>query len=111
MAMIDAYFSRLEHFLVLALPFVGYKRDSDDLSQFIGSLWSDKFRRIFEIKNKEVQQHYDVLVGIKEKYRNTFAHGGFEKMVSRSIFTLINLVPYQRVCRVCETAYTLASSR
>ncbi|WLE95987.1 MAG: hypothetical protein QTN59_15035 [Candidatus Electrothrix communis] len=79
LAMIDAYFSRLEHFLVLAFPFVDYNRDSDDLSKFIGSLWSDKFRRIFELQDKEVQKHYDVLVGIKEKYRNTFAHGGFEK--------------------------------
>ncbi|MEX5523454.1 hypothetical protein, partial [Bacillus cereus] len=30
LAMIDSYFSRLEHFLVLALPFTNYDRKKDD---------------------------------------------------------------------------------
>lgn len=79
LAMIDAYYSRLEHLLVLALPFSKYDREKDNLSNFVGSLWSEKLRRILNFADKEVQHHYNALVKIKEKFRNTFAHGGFEK--------------------------------
>ncbi|ENJ1720655.1 hypothetical protein ACI47T_002292 [Vibrio parahaemolyticus] len=79
LAMIDAYFSRLEHFLVLALPFVGYDRQKENLSEFVGLIWSDKIRRVLNIADSTTQQHYYALVQVKEKYRNTFAHGGFEK--------------------------------
>lgn len=79
LAMIDAYFSRLEHFLVLALPFSDYDREKDNLVEFVGSVWSDKLKRIFDVSDKNIQRHYSGLVHIKEKFRNTFAHGGFEK--------------------------------
>lgn len=79
LAMIDAYFSRLEHFLVLALPFSDYDREKDNLVEFVGSVWSDKLKRIFDFSDKNIQRHYSGLVHIKEKFRNTFAHGGFEK--------------------------------
>lgn len=79
LAMIDAYFSRLEHFLVLSLPFAGYARETDNLAEFVGLLWSQKFRRILDSSKLAVNQHYEALVGVKEKFRNTFAHGGFEK--------------------------------
>lgn len=79
LAMIDAYFSRLEHFLVLALPFVSYDREQENLAKFVGLIWSEKIRRVLNISETTTQKHYDALVQIKEKYRNTFAHGGFEK--------------------------------
>ncbi|WP_200382270.1 hypothetical protein [Thiococcus pfennigii] len=79
LAMIDAYFSRLEHFLVLALPFSNYDRQSDNLVDFVGMVWSDKLKRILNVSETSVQAYYEQLVSVKEKYRNTFAHGGFEK--------------------------------
>lgn len=79
LAMIDAYFSRLEHLLVLALPFSNYNREKDSLAEFVGSIWSDKLRRILDFSDIKTQQHYNALINIKEKFRNTFAHGGFEK--------------------------------
>ena len=79
LAMIDAYFSRLEHFLVLALPFSNYDRQSDNLVDFVGMVWSDKLKRILNVNESAVQTYYEQLVYVKEKYRNTFAHGGFEK--------------------------------
>lgn len=91
--MIDAYFSRLEHFLVFALAFTNYERDKDNLAKFVGSIWSDKFRRILDVKDKNTQQHYDALVEVKEKYRNTFAHGGFEKNGQSFFFHLENFGP------------------
>ncbi|MCL4410678.1 MAG: hypothetical protein M1356_10305 [Gammaproteobacteria bacterium] len=79
LAMIDAYFSRLEHFLVLALPLVGYDRKQENLAEFVGLIWSEKLRRVLNISETTTQKHYEALVQIKEKYRNTFGHGGFEK--------------------------------
>lgn len=79
LAMIDAYFSRLEHILVLSLPFVEFNRDEENLAEFIGSLWSEKFRRVLGQSDKKIQRFYEQLVQVKEKFRNTFAHGGFEK--------------------------------
>lgn len=79
LAMIDAYFSRLEHLLVLALPFFNYNRDEDNMSVFVGLIWSEKLKRILEFSNSDTLNHYHALVTIKERYRNTFAHGGFEK--------------------------------
>jgi hypothetical protein len=79
LAMIDAYFSRLEHFFVLALAFSNYDRQSDNLVEFVGMVWSDKLKRILNVNETSVQIFYEQLVNVKEKYRNTFAHGGFEK--------------------------------
>ena len=79
LAMIDAYFSRLEHLLVLALPFANYDRKKDDLATFVGYTWSKKVARILKPFDEQVQKHHQNLLQIKEKYRNTFAHGGFEK--------------------------------
>lgn len=79
LAMIDAYFSRLEHFLVIALPFASYQRDNDSIIKFVGMNWSDKIRRVLDLKDKTMHKHYQRMVLIKEKYRNTFSHGGFEK--------------------------------
>jgi len=88
LAMIDVYFSRLEHFLVLAFPFVGYNRDEDNLAEFAGLFWSDKFRKVLDFEDKETHRFYEALVGIKEKYRNTFAHGTFEKKGQSFFFHL-----------------------
>lgn len=88
LAMIDAYFSRLEHFLVLALPFSAFDRTKDDLTEFVGRIWSGKLRRILDIQSSPMCDYYSRLVAIKEKYRNTFAHGGFEKKGASFYFHL-----------------------
>lgn len=88
LAMIDAYFSRLEHILVLALPFCSYDRTQDDLTEFVGKIWSEKMKRVLNIKAAPMHEYYDRLVTVKEKYRNTFAHGGFEKKGASFYFHL-----------------------
>lgn len=88
LAMIDAYFSRLEHFLVLALPFSNYDRERDDLTKFVSKNWSEKLKKVLSIKTN---QHYETLKQLKEKYRNTFAHGGFEKESQSFFFHLGNI--------------------
>ena len=88
LAMIDAYYSRLEHFLVLALPFSSFDRTKDDLTKFVQQTWSDKMKRIFDIQSPPMRDYYPKLISIKEKYRNTLAHGGFEKKGASFYFHL-----------------------
>lgn len=88
LAMVDSYFSRLEHLLVLALPFSSYDRTTDDLTDFVGKIWSEKMKRVLDIKSLPMHGYYDRLVAVKEKYRNTFAHGGFEKKGASFYFHL-----------------------
>jgi hypothetical protein len=88
LAMIDAYFSRLEHFLVLALPFTSFDRSTENLTGYVGKIWSYKFKRVLKIEESLAREYYSKLVVIKEKYRNTFAHGGFEKKGASFYFHL-----------------------
>jgi hypothetical protein len=79
-AMLDAYFSLLEHVLILLLPFAGFDPARDDLVGLIGTQWGDKFKRLFDVNaDQTAKRHYDALKEVKEKYRNTVSHGMFEK--------------------------------
>jgi len=77
LAMLDAYFSMLEHLFVLVIPF---QCNNEDLVNYISSYWTDKFTTLFDIKkDSKAKTFYDRLDVIKERYRNFYAHGGFEK--------------------------------
>ncbi len=77
-ASVNAYFSALEHTLVLLFPFFGFDPASDDLSKFMGDRWRDKFKRIFSLEDPETKRHYDNLSRIADTYRNPFGHGLFD---------------------------------
>lgn len=82
-AAVDAYFSHLEHVLVLLLPFSGFRQDRDDLQAYIRKFWTDKFKRIFDLsKNEKARKLYEELREVKERLRNSVAHGGFEKGIA-----------------------------
>jgi hypothetical protein len=92
LAMIDAFFSKLEHTLVLLLPFSNYARADDNLAAFIGTNWSEKYKRIFSLESvAKAKSFYDRLDNVKETYRNTFAHGGFDKNGSSIYFHIPGL--------------------
>jgi aryl carrier-like protein len=79
-SMLDAYFSLLEHVLILLLPFAGFDPARDDLVGLIGAQWGDKFKRLFDVNaDRTAKRHYDALKEVKERYRNTASHGMFEK--------------------------------
>jgi hypothetical protein len=79
-AMVGAYFSLLEHILVLVSPFVHRLSLGQDLLRFIGDKWSLKFKTVFDLNaEKSAKRFYDELGRVSEDYRNTFAHGGFDK--------------------------------
>jgi len=76
-AMLDAYFSFLEHLFVLVMPLY---LNNVRLLEFIGSFWADKYKMLFDIRsNPSAKSFYDDLNTIKERFRNFYAHGGFEK--------------------------------
>jgi hypothetical protein len=79
-AMLDAYFSRLEHGLVFCLAFTSYTPGKDNVADFIRMQWAQKFKRIAPVSSNTLAKSlYDRLFYIKEVFRNTYAHGGFEK--------------------------------
>lgn len=75
-AMLEAYFSFQEHVLVLLFAF---QKNEVSLKDFIELTWQDKFKIIFDIKDKKIHRYYNALVSIKNNYRNPIAHGGFDK--------------------------------
>lgn len=78
-AMLDAYFSLLEHTFVLLLPFMN-RRKIKNLKEFTGLSWSIMFNRLFDSDNKpSATSQLQKLNEIKEQYRNTFAHGNIKK--------------------------------
>lgn len=85
-ATLNAYLSLLEHTLVLSLPFIGFTPETESLTDFIGSRWGDKYRRVFGKKDREANKHRNALVQLTETWRNTYSHGGFDKQHSTIYF-------------------------
>lgn len=79
--MLDAYFSLLEHTLVLLLPFLKDLELSElNLENFIGENWKNKFKIIYSLNtDKEALKIFERLDKIKESYRNPLTHGYFQK--------------------------------
>jgi hypothetical protein len=79
-AMIDCYFSYLEHIFVLLLPFVGFDAANESLGNLISSHWTTKYNPILQPdQSPAAHRLYTRLEAIKEGIRNTFTHGGFQK--------------------------------
>lgn len=79
-AMVDAFFSRLEHQCTLLLPFIGFDPTGSRLSAIIRDDWGPKFKAVFNINvNLDAKRIYDRLFSLRERIRNPLAHGGFEK--------------------------------
>ena len=86
-AAISAYLSRLEHDLVLALPFVGFNPVVDDLTAHIGSRWGQKLNRVLGTSD-EVGTLKGRLTDIVERWRNPYSHGGFEKGQGATLYVI-----------------------
>ncbi|MFB7809434.1 hypothetical protein V6P99_24110 [Streptomyces virginiae] len=80
-AMVNSYFSLLEHTLVLSLPSAGFDPGREPVSSFIGSKLFDKYDTVFSAhRTSEVQRVRGKLKDIAEVWRNPYSHGGFDKM-------------------------------
>jgi len=78
-AAVNAYFSLLEHELVLLTAFTDFDPTNGALETFIGDRWSDKFKQLFDLQDSDNKRIYDRLHDIAETYRNPYSHGGFDK--------------------------------
>lgn len=78
-AMLDAFFSLLEHTLVGLIPFMREKKFKKiDVERFILENWKSKYKFIFDLGRDELaKETYDKLLEIKENFRNPFSHGNY----------------------------------
>ncbi|RNL62695.1 hypothetical protein EFK50_13160 [Nocardioides marmoriginsengisoli] len=77
-AMASAYFSWLEHVLVLALPFTGWEPQERSVTEVIGDTWSLKWKRVIPACPEADEVFIRLKVAVEE-FRNLDAHGGFGK--------------------------------
>lgn len=87
-SMVEAYFSRFEHFLAYCLFFNTDR--TINIYDFYKKDFSEKFKIIFPLNIQRNQLFYDEINIIKEKYRNTFSHGMFSKNGEPFYFQLDN---------------------
>lgn len=80
-AMIDCYFSLLEHISVLMIPFLSHiKINRINIEEFMGLNWKPKLQIILEHKtNPQTNQKLEILNEIKQQIRNPISHGYFYK--------------------------------
>jgi hypothetical protein len=91
-AALDAYFSYLEHLLVLVLAFCDFDPAKDNLVEFIKFFWTEKFKRIFDLgSDNDAERIYHALLQIKEKFRNPVSHGGFDRDATMLYFHVSGL--------------------
>ncbi|MDO8613726.1 MAG: hypothetical protein Q7R32_13045 [Dehalococcoidia bacterium] len=78
-AAIDAYFSWLEHILLLILPFAKSDLADLDMVEFMRANWREKLKAVWNVStSRERKNLYDGLLEIKERFRNPITHGGFD---------------------------------
>jgi hypothetical protein len=80
-AMIDSYFSLLEHTLVLLIPFcMNIDYEKFNIEKFISLRWGLKYTSLLHPeKHKVFQDYFEKLKNIKEQLRNPLSHGNFLK--------------------------------
>lgn len=77
-AMVDAYFSRLEHQTILLIAFMP-SPSTEPVSLRMSKKWDEKLKDVFEVEtDKSFKALYMELRSLKQRIRNPFAHGGVE---------------------------------
>lgn len=80
-AMVQSYFSLLEHVLVLSLPSNNFDPATEEVSSYIGLTLFEKYDRTFtKGKDKTAQKLRAKLKVVAETWRNPYSHGGFDKL-------------------------------
>jgi hypothetical protein len=91
-AMIDAWFSCLEHRLALLRAFTGRPIAEGELMTFLTAKWDEKLKAVL---SKPLPREAGLLLGrlrvVKERIRNPLAHGGVENDLGSLFFHLPNI--------------------
>jgi hypothetical protein len=80
-AMLDAFFSLVEHVFVGLIPFLRDKNiKSLKVEEYILSNWKEKYKYVFNLsEDKEANKQLEKLLFIKEQFRNPLSHGNYLK--------------------------------
>jgi len=77
-ATVNAYFSALEHILLIAFPFARLD-DPPALRSFLRMRWYEKFGAVFDLAtDRRAKRVYDRLREVADHYRNPHVHGGVD---------------------------------
>ena len=85
-AAMTAFLSSLEHDLVLAFSFCDFDPETESLTDHIRSRWGEKWSRIIDKDDKEGRRLHARLLDVVERWRNPYAHGGFEKGQGATVY-------------------------
>lgn len=77
-----AFFSLLEHLLVIGLAFTEYDPLQEPFGDFLRMNWGEKFKRVVGLKDKDDKLIYDALQLLADENRNPSAHGGVDRNVA-----------------------------
>lgn len=78
-AMVDAYFSKLEHRVLLLRAFIGRPLASGDFEAFLQKTWDERLRDVANFEADPARGHLlGRLRDVKAAIRNPLAHGGVE---------------------------------
>jgi hypothetical protein len=78
-AMVDAYFSRLEHLLVLLRAFSGEPLAKGELITLLAASWDEKLKMLVDVtSDRQTELLYSQLKRLKEQVRNPFPRWGGE---------------------------------
>jgi hypothetical protein len=104
-AMINAYFSRLEHALVLAMAFTSFDPTNGALRKFTASPWDAKFAAAFDLATDiSAKRARDILGRVKKDHRNPISHGGFDKKGTAFHFHVSGIAPVPAILSEYEVS-------
>jgi hypothetical protein len=79
-AMLNAYFSRLEHLLLLVLPFANFESGGDAIRNYAQKTWQDKLATVIDLSKDQIAKKFrDTLGAVAKNFRNPVSHGGYDK--------------------------------
>lgn len=78
-AMVDAFFSRLEHRVLLLRAFIGRPLATGEFEAFLKKTWDERLREVLRFDaDPAIGKHLGKLRNVKATIRNPLAHGGVE---------------------------------
>ena len=78
-AMVDAYFSKLEHRVLLLRAFVGHPLATGEFEEFLKKPWDERLRKVVDLDADPANGNLlGRLRDVKTSIRNPLAHGGVE---------------------------------
>jgi hypothetical protein len=90
LAMVQAYFSLLEHVLIGCLPFTSFDPTTEDLVSVIEDPLKKKMKRVMNTDNDpEAMRQFNALRDIVDRFRNTYSHGAFGHGAKAAMFVQV----------------------